>query len=109
MRRMRTLPASVLAPLVLIGLLGGVIGFTVAQQITPRIDSRDAVRVSAIAMPATPSPKPSKSPTPEPSAAARPRDRAGNRDDGGSDGGPACPAGCTCESRPPSGIVIVCR
>jgi hypothetical protein len=94
------------APLVLVALVAAVLGFVVQRSLTPpRAEER--VDVSVIALPSTPEPSPS--PTPEPTPRSRVRVN-GSSSGGSSDSGVSnCPAGCTCESRPPAGVVIICR
>jgi hypothetical protein len=97
-----------IAPLVLVAIVAAVLGFVVQRGLTtPRAERR--VDVSVIALPSTP--KPSPKPTPEPESTPRGSIRVNGRSSGGSsDSGVSnCPAGCTCESRPPAGVVILCR
>lgn len=113
--------SALAVPLVVVALLGAALGFFVTRQLAPQ-GAADAARLSVVAMPSasTPSPEPTEEPTPEPtptddiddgSEPRRPSGRGGtggNRT--GNDGGSgSCPAGCTCEARPPAGVAIVCR
>jgi hypothetical protein len=94
-------------PALLVAIVAAVLGFVVQRGLVQPIE-RERIDVSVIALPSTPDP----SPSPEPEPTARARVRFNGRTSGGtSDGGGAsnCPAGCTCESRPPAGVVIVCR
>lgn len=105
---------TVIRPLLLIALialsvLSASIGFLVQRRLTPT-PANERVRVSVVALESTPEPTPSPEPTASPGP--RVRVRTGGRS---SETGPgveeisSCPAGCTCESRPPQGMVIVCR
>ena len=104
-------------PLLIVASLGLVLGFVVTRQLAPQ-GAADAPRVSVIEMASTPAPDPTEEPTPdpeteeesddagdEPSTGSSGRSRTGNRQGGSGN----CPAGCTCESRPPAGVMIVCR
>jgi hypothetical protein len=95
-----------IAPLVLVAIVAAVLGFVVQRSLTTPAATR-RVEVSVIALPSTPEP----SPTPSPKATPRSSVRVNGRSSGGSSdsGVPNCPAGCKCERRPPSGVVIVCR
>lgn len=99
-----------LALLVAIALAGAASGFIVGRQLQPP-PSDERVRVSVVALEeSTPEP----SPTPERTEEPERRTRAGtsgtrSREDPVPEGVSNCPAGCTCEARPPQGVVIVCR
>ena len=101
---MSPLRSSLVGPILLVVLIGATLGFVVQRQLVPPpVD--DHVRVSVIALPSTPEPSPKATATPKTSVHIG--GRSGQSD--GSGGVSNCPAGCQCESRPPSGIVIVCR
>ncbi len=103
---MNTPRSSILAPLVLVAIVAAVLGFVVQRKITAPAAERH-VAVSVIALPPTPEPSPTPAPEPAPRSSIRinGRSRGGSSDSGVSN----CPAGCTCERRPPAGVVIVCR
>lgn len=91
-------------PLMVVAVLAAILGFLVARHFEPAPASGPS-RVSVIALPSTPTPKPTLTPSPT----ATPGSDGGTGGTGGRGGGSgSCPANCTCESRPPSGIVIRC-
>ena len=98
-----------LALLIAIAFAGAAFGFIVGRQLQPP-PVYERVRVSVVALESTPEP----SPTPEPTEEPERRTRGGtsgarSREDPVPEGVSNCPAGCTCEARPPQGVVIVCR
>jgi hypothetical protein len=94
-----------IGPAVLIAIAAAVLGFVVQRSLTTPAEP-ERVGVSVIALPSTPKPSPKPKPT-----TAQPRVSFNGRTTGGNSGGGVrnCPAGCTCETRPPAGIVILCR
>ena len=107
---MRTvLRPLLLLPLVALAILSASLGFMVQRQLAPP-PTDERVRVSVVALESTP--EPTATPTPAAEAERRVRVRSGGGSSGngsGAEGISSCPAGCTCESRPPQGVVIVCR
>lgn len=100
---------AIVAPLVLVATVAAMLGFLVHRTLTqaPHVET---VGVSVIALPSTPKPTPEPSPTAEADVRINGRSRGGSTDDAPSDGDVSnCPAGCECETRPPAGVVIVCR
>jgi hypothetical protein len=89
-------------PLLLVGLLAGILGFFVTRTVAGDTADRMA-RVSVVGIPPTPTPTPSPSPTSTPG----PTDST-TGSGGGSGRDPRCPSGCEC-SFPPGGTVVVCR
>jgi hypothetical protein len=92
-------------PALLVAIAAAVLGFVVQRYLTSPVET-EHVGISVIALPSTPDP-----PSPSPEPTAQPRVRVNGRSSGGrSDGAVSnCPAGCTCEARPPGGVVILCR
>ena len=88
--------SGLMIPLLVVALLAGILGFVVARQVAPAPHATE-VRLSVVALPATPTPTPKPTPT-----------AASNDSGGGSSGGPSCPSGCQCSGQP-GGIVIICR
>lgn len=85
-------------------LIAAIAGFNVARGLTTGEAAPD---VSVLELPSTPTPTPQSEETPSTTAGTRIRVRS----DGSNvrvNGGSECPAGCTCERRPPGGIVISC-
>lgn len=90
-------------PLVLVGVLAGILGFFVMRTVAGTADNARA-QVSVVGIKATPTPRPTPVPSPSPSATASGRSSSG----GGSTRDPTCPSGCECQF-PPGGTVVVCR
>jgi len=90
-------------PLVLVGLLAGILGFFVMRTVAGTSENARA-HVSVVGIKATPTPKPTTAPSPSPSADAGGRTSSGS----GSRRDPRCPSGCECQF-PPGGTVVVCR
>lgn len=98
---------ALLAPLAVVAIVAAVLGFVVHRTLTAAAQT-ETVGVSVIALPSTP--KPTAKPTPRAEVRIGGRNRSGTSDDAPSNGGVSdCPASCECESRPPAGVVIVCR
>jgi hypothetical protein len=102
----------VLAMLAAVGIAAGMLGYVTAKELTAPLGREDP-RIAVVTLPATPSPSATPSVTATASEFRAPDStrveidgRRVGEPDGGSDG---CPAGCTCETRPPAGVVIVCR
>ena len=98
--------ASIVMPALIVAIAAAVLGFVVQRGLTQPVE-RERIGVSVIALPSTPEPSPSPEPTERPRVRFNGRTSGGSSD--GSDDVSNCPAGCTCETRPPAGIVIVCR
>lgn len=90
-------------PLVLVGVLAGILGFFVMRSVSGSTEDMRA-HVSVVGIEATPTPKPTPQPSPSPSAEPGGRTSSG----GGSRRDPRCPSGCECQF-PPGGTVVVCR
>ncbi len=96
---MRDFSVSMLAaPLLVVAILAGILGFILARQVAPA-PSSTTTRLSVVALPATPTPSPSPTATPEPETGGG----------GGSSGsGNNCPTGCQCSGQP-NGIIVICH
>lgn len=90
-------------PLVLVGLLAGILGFLVMRTVAGTSEDARA-QVSVVGIKATPTPNPTSAPSPSPTAEAGGRTAR----TGGSARDPRCPRGCECQF-PPGGTVVVCR
>lgn len=91
-------------PLVLVGVLAGILGFFVMRTVSGTSEDARA-QVSVVGIKATPTPKPTPAPSPSPTAEAAGRSSSGG---GGTRPDPRCPSGCECQF-PPGGTVVVCR
>lgn len=107
---------ALLAPLLIVAVVAATLGFVVQRGLTtPR--ERERIGISVIALPSAPDPTPEPTPKETPRSSIRVNGRSsggtsvgGPSDDDTSEGGTDnCPAGCRCETRPPAGVVIVCR
>lgn len=103
-----TIRAGLVAPLLLVVVLAGALGFVVARQANEpdeparvgTITTRGAPPGAAGGEGETPTPEPS----PTPSASPAPGTTGG-----GGGRGPSCPVGCECEFPSPGGIQIRCQ